>query len=187
MANLQNKSIYLSFLLRHHPEILGLKMDRHGWVDVEELLKGLNSKGEYKITFEELKEIVAKDAKGRYRFNEENTRIKACQGHSLSWVEPELVYCEPPEYLYHGTTTEHLKLIKQSGAIKKMKRHHVHMQEEMNMAWKSAVRWKQNPVILKIQAKKLSKQGISFGVSENGVWCAEEIPVEYIVDYLYKI
>lgn len=137
MAINQKKSIYLSFLLRHQPESIGLEMDRHGWVIVKDLLKCINERGKYKLTFEELEELVANDSKGRYRFNENRTCIKACQGHSISWVEPELEYRDPPVFLYHGTTTENLKLIKKSGAILKMKRHAVHMQEDIQMAWKS--------------------------------------------------
>lgn len=186
MAKKDKKSIYLSFLLRHQPGSISLEMDKHGWVDVKELLKKIKEHGKYKISFEELEEIVSKDAKGRYRFNENKTRIKACQGHSIPWVEPELEYKEPPEFLYHGTTTEKLKLIKQSGSISKMQRHAVHMQADMVMAWKSAVRWKMNPVVLKIAAKELNAQGVRFGVSDNGVWCAESIPVKYITEYIYN-
>lgn len=187
MSNKNKVSIYLSFILRHQPESLSLEMDKYGWVNVNELLKGVNNSGKYKLSFEELEDIVATDEKGRYRFNETKTLIKACQGHSISWVEPELEYREPPEFLYHGTTTESLKLIKQSGAILKMQRHAVHMQADIKMAWKSAVRWKKNPVVLKISAQKLCNQGVSFGVSENGVWCAEKIPVEYITEYIYEL
>jgi len=61
------------------------------------------------------------------------------------------------------------------------------MQEDMNKAWKSAIRWKKNPVILEIRAKDLSETGVVFGVSENQVWCAERIPVEYIGNVLYEL
>ena len=182
------KSIYLSYLLRHGPRSIGLEMDCHGWVYVDQLLSGINnSGGKYKMTFEELQEIVAEDNKGRYRFNDDKSMIKACQGHSVPWVEPELEYMCPPETLYHGTTTAALEEIRKSGAILKMGRHAVHMQEDMNKAWKSAIRWKKNPVILEIRAKDLSETGVVFGVSENQVWCAERIPVEYIGNVLYEL
>ena len=96
MSNKNKVSIYLSFILRHQPESLSLEMDNHGWVNVNDLLKGINNNGKYKLSFEELEDIVATDEKGRYRFNENKTLIKACQGHSLPWVEPELEYRDPP-------------------------------------------------------------------------------------------
>ena len=104
MAQVQ-VSVYLCLLLRHHPELIDLEMDKHGWVSVDDLITNMNEKGEHKITFEQLEEIVRTDNKGRYRFNEDKSKIKACQGHSLTWVEPELEYLPPPKYLYHGTTT----------------------------------------------------------------------------------
>lgn len=139
---------------RHHPEEIGLDMDVHGWVSVEQLIAGINERGKYKMDMSILKQIVAEDKKGRYRFNEDGSKIKACQGHFISWVVPQLEYQEPPQYLYHGTTTEALEKIKESGGLCKMQRHAVHMQEEIEKAWQSAMRWKKKPVVLKIDAKK---------------------------------
>jgi putative RNA 2'-phosphotransferase len=105
--------------------------------------------------------------------------------NSFSWVAPELEYCESPEFLYHGTTTKALEAIEDSGAIKKMKRHAVHMQADINKAWQSAERWHQTPVVLKIDARKMSDDGYKFGVTENEVWCTEEVPTKYISDRIY--
>ena len=186
MAKKSGISIYLSYLLRHHPEDAGLEMDESGWVDVEQLIAGVNAGGKYQIDMDLLKQLVAEDNKGRYRFNEDLTRIKACQGHSVSWVTPQLKYMEPPEYLYHGTTTAALEKIMESGAILKMSRHAVHMQEEPEKAWQSATRWRQEPVLLKIAAKEMFQSGFTFGKTENAVWCTEKVPVEYISERLYE-
>jgi len=134
MAKTDKLSIYLSFLLRHKPEDAGLPMDKHGWVSVEELIDGINRTGKYKIDGQLLCEIVKEDKKGRYRYNEDGTRIKACQGHSIPWVEPELTMMEPPEYVYHGTTTEAWEKIMASGAVNKMSRHAVHTQADVEKA-----------------------------------------------------
>lgn len=187
MSKKDDLSIYLSYLLRHHPEDIGLEMDKHGWVSVEQVLVGINAGEKYEITMELLKEIVAEDKKGRYRFNEDSSRIKACQGHSIPWVEPELEYLEPPEFLYHGTTTIALEKILNSGAILKMSRHAVHMQAQVEKAWQSATRWKLEPVVLKIAAKEMSQDGIIFGRTENEVWCTEKVPVKYIVEKVYEV
>ena len=142
MGRLDNLSMYLSFLLRHHPKSIGLDMDVRGWVDTNQLIENINKGEKYRIDFDTLNAIVVNDSKGRYRFNEDMSKIKACQGHSIEWVTPEVEYITPPDFLYHGTTTEALKMIMESGCISKMKRHAVHMQAEKEKAWKSAVRWK---------------------------------------------
>jgi len=173
-------SVYISYLLRHQPESICLAMDTHGWVSVAELIEKINKAGRYRITESILAEIVRTDNKGRFRFSEDGTKIKACQGHSISWVEPELTLGQPPEYLYHGTTEENWQKIRESGAIHKMSRHAVHMQAEEVKAWQSAKRWHRTPVVLKIDAAAMHTDGIKFGVSDNGVWCADCVPIIYI-------
>lgn len=162
-------------------------MDKHGWVSVKQLIDGINQSGKYSIDREKLQKIVENDNKGRYRFNENMTKIKACQGHSISWVEPELQYLEPPIYLYHGTTTTALEKIMKSGKISKMSRHDVHLQAKMNKAWQSAIRWKLIPVVLKIAAKDMYHDGAVFGITENEVWCVETVPIKYIVEEIYEV
>ena len=178
-------SVYISYLLRHQPESIGLAMDKHGWVSAAELIEKINAAGRYRITESILAEIVRTDNKGRFRFSENGTKIKACQGHSISWVEPELTYGQPPEYLYHGTTEESWQKIRESGAIHKMSRHAVHMQAEEAKAWQSAKRWHRTPVVLKIDALAMYADGTEFGVSDNGVWCAERVPTRYIMSALW--
>ncbi len=181
-------SAHICQFLRHRPEKIGLEMDIHGWVSTEQLIRGINEEGKYKLDIHTLEEIVANDEKGRYRFSDDKTMIKACQGHSVPWVIPEMEYRKPPEFLYHGTTCEALGLIKESGAVLKMKRHAVHMQEDMKKAWLSASRWRRGtPVVLKIAAGKLYEDGAVFGITENDVWCTEKVPTKYITEEIYTI
>lgn len=181
----KNVSVFISLLLRHKPEEAGLTMDKHGWVVVRELINGINNTGRYHITFEELEEIVRNDSKGRYVFNENKTKIKACQGHSIHGIEVELTYGQPPKYLYHGTTTKALSLIEHSGKLSKMKRHAVHLQATMSKSWQSAERWGLTPVILEIDAEQMYNDGYKFGKSENDVWCVEEVPTKYFTRRIY--
>ena len=183
----EKTSIHLSYLLRHAPEAAELDMDHHGWVSVSQLISNVNASGKAKLSLALLQEIVATDNKGRYRFSADGKRIKACQGHSIPWVEPELEVRTPPEYLYHGTTTEALQDIMKSGAILKMSRHAVHMQADINKAWQSAERRKnKTPVVLKIAAGRMSQNHFVFSISENGVWFCERVPTEYIEEFLYS-
>lgn len=187
MGKQKEFSVFLSYILRHNPDAVGVEMDSHGWVFVEQLIDAINKEGQYQIDFARLSDIVAKDNKGRYRFDETKSKIKACQGHSISWVEPELEYTEPPCCLYHGTTTDALRKIEVSGYISKMERHAVHLQEDAEKAWQSARRWNREPVLLKIDAAQMVRDGFVFGKSDNNVWCTEQVPVKYISDRIYEI
>ena len=180
----KNISVYLSYILRHKPDDINLEMDSHGWVSVDELIRKINEDDKYKLDITQLEEIVKLDDKGRYRFNENHSKIKACQGHSIPWVIPEMKFMTPPEFLYHGTTTIAAEKIVKSGAISKMSRHAVHMQENPQKAWQSATRWNLSPILLKIDAKAMNDAGWKFGKTENDVWCVESVPVEYIVEQI---
>lgn len=175
-------SIYLSYLLRHHPEAANLDMDRRGWVDVQQLIGNVNAAGEYFLSPDILREIVRTDSKGRYRFSPDGARIKACQGHSIPWVIPEMEWREPPQYLYHGTTAVAWAKIRSSGGISRMSRHAVHMHATEKDAWTSARRWHLPPVVLKIDAARMFADDIAFGITENNVWCCDAVPTEYIAE-----
>lgn len=175
----RNVSIHISQLLRHTPE--GLDMDVHGWVSVSRLIEKINSEGKDVLTREMLDEIVASDSKGRYRFSEDGMRIKACQGHSIEWVIPELEYRQPPERLYHGTTVEAWEKIRESGGISRMSRHAVHMHSDSGMGWQSARRRRVPATLLEIDAQRMYDDGIAFAVSENSIWFCDYVPLEYIV------
>ena len=117
-------SVFISLILRHKPEEIGIALDEHGWANVKELIAGINNAGR-KIDMKTLEEIVRTDNKGRYSFNENKTLIRANQGHSIP-VDIEFKEVAPPDVLYHGTATKSLDSIKQQG-IKSMSRLYVHL------------------------------------------------------------
>ena len=179
---------YLCYLLRHDPDAASLNMDSHGWVNVARLFENVNALGKAHLTPELLQEIVAADDKGRYRFSPDGERIKACQGHSIPWVEPELEQRTPPEYLYHGTTMEALEEIQKSGVILRMSRHAVHLHADENTAWQVAKRRKsKTPVVLKIDAAAMTAADFIFSISENDVWFCERVPTKYISEIKRKV
>ena len=94
---------------------------------------------------------------------------------------PEMEFLAPPAFLYHGTTSAAAEKIRKSGAISKMSRHAVHMQEDPARAWESACRWHLTPVVLKINAGEMSRSGFVFGKTENDVWCTDSVPIAYVV------
>lgn len=176
MNQLKNISKFLSLVLRHKPEEIGLELDQNGWVNVDELLMKINNKG-ISMDFEILEEVVTNNDKQRFTFDDTYTRIRANQGHSVN-VDLELNATEPPELLYHGTVDGFLEGIRQHGLLK-MSRQHVHLSKDEGTAVIVAKR-RGKPVILTIQSGKMHREGHTFYHSQNGVWLCDTVPVEYI-------
>ena len=169
-------SRFLSLILRHHPERINIKLDNNGWASVEELLQNMQS-SRYKITFEELKDVVDTNDKKRFIFNEDFSKIRASQGHSIK-IDLQLKALDLPDTLYHGTATKFLDGIFKQG-LKKMNRQHVHLSKDIETATKVGSRHGK-PVILEINAKGMTADGYTFYLSDNGVWLTDDIPAEYI-------
>ena len=178
MNEKQQKRIgkFISLILRHEPQKIGLTLDDAGWANVNELLAGLKSKN-HEISFDQLKQLVASNDKQRYSFNEDQTRIRANQGHSLN-LDLQLEAQEPPEMLYHGTATRFLDSINEKGLIKGS-RHHVHLSSNESTAQQVGSRHGK-PVVLKIASGEMYKNGYVFYCSENLVWLTDQVPTEFI-------
>lgn len=168
-------SKFISLILRHKPEIIGITLDEHGWADVEELIRGVNKT--HPLTQESLEEIVRTDEKQRYSFSEDHTLIRANQGHSVP-VDVELKKVRPPEYLYHGTGEKYVASINQHGLIPKS-RLYVHLSEDFETAVKVGTRHGK-PVVYRIDAEQMVSDGFSFFCSVNGVWLTKGVPVRYL-------
>lgn len=166
----------LSYILRHSPETIKLKLDENGWADVSELIAKFDL---YDLTldFELLQYVVENNDKKRFAFNEDKTRIRASQGHSIA-VELNLNETEPLEYLYHGTVEKFLTDIKLQG-LQKMSRQHVHLSADRETANKVGGR-RGKPVILTISSGEMHKAGYKFYLSDNNVWLTDVVPAEYI-------
>lgn len=170
-------SKYLSFILRHNPEAIGLSLDTQGWANVEELLEGMK-KINKAITRNELQEIVEKNDKKRFTFSNNGLYIRAAQGHSLKNVDISFEEKTPPDLLFHGTASRFLQSIKQKGLIPGS-RHYVHLSEEEKTAKAVGLRYGV-PVILKINAGVMCDQGHKFYQADNGVWLTNNVPVKFL-------
>ena len=170
-------SKFLSLVLRHQPDKIGVTLDKAGWVAVDELLRACQQHS-FPITLEELKAVVATSDKKRFAFNEDGMQIRANQGHS---VEVELGYqpATPPALLYHGTAERFLVSIRQQGLVKGQ-RHHVHLSADEATALKVGVRHGK-PVVLQVQSGMMHRDGYLFFQSENGVWLTDHVPAAYLV------
>ena len=173
---LTKTSKFLSFVLRHKPDEIGLTLDENGWANINELIEKSVSYGK-KINREILEEVVMKNDKKRFVISDDGTSIRANQGHSIA-VDLELVPQQPPAILFHGTAERNLELILSSG-LKKMQRHHVHLTESTETAKKVGVRYGK-PVLLKIKTEPMRRDGFDFYKSENNVWLVDEVPAQYI-------
>lgn len=171
-------SKYLSLILRHKPDEINISLDEHGWADVLELIKGINNTGR-KIDFDLLEEIVRTDNKGRYSFNEDKTKIRANQGHSVR-VDVELKEINPPDTLYHGTATRFIKsILDKKEGLKPMSRLYVHLSKDYDTAVKVGMRHG-NAIVLEVNARQMKEDGYVFYLSENGVYLTESVPSKYL-------
>lgn len=175
MGNLIKTSRFISLILRHKPETIGITLDEHGWANVEELIIGVNKK--YPIDMQIIEKIVNEDDKNRYSFNEDKTMIRANQGHSIS-VDVELKKLKPPDILYHGTGEKYVESIEKQGLIRK-NRLYVHLSNDIETAEKVGKRHGK-PVIYEVDCKRMIEDGIEFFKSENNVWLVESVPVNYL-------
>ena len=169
-------SKFLSLILRHEPERVGLQLGEAGWVAVDDLLNAVNQHGT-PLTRDQLNHIVATSDKRRLAFSEDCQRIRASQGHS---VEIDLQYApqQPPEILYHGTATRFLDAIRKDG-LQKMARHDVHLSAETKMTLQVGGRHGK-PVLLKIRAGEMHRAGFVFRCSANNVWLVDHVPPQFI-------
>ena len=172
----KKESKFLSLVLRHHPETIGITLDAHGWAEVNVLIKHMKRKFPV-FGLKMLEEIVATDSKQRYAFSEGNTKIRANQGHSLA-VELELLPQMPPEYLYHGTASRFVESILKSG-LQKQTRQYVHLSIDIATATKVGARHGK-PVIFKVNTKAMYEAGYVFYLSANGVWLTDMVPPKFL-------
>jgi putative RNA 2'-phosphotransferase len=164
----------LSYILRHAPESVGLVLDENGWADVHDLV----SKFGDPLCIDDLNEVVETNEKKRFAFNEDLTKIRASQGHS---IEIDLAYLPtmPPDFLFHGTATRFLESIKKNGLLKGS-RHHVHLSSDEVTARKVGARHG-SPVILTLKSRDMFEAGYTFFVSKNDVWLTEHVPIRFIM------
>ena len=168
-------SKYMSMILRHRPEVIGIHLDEHGWADVDELIEGIAKKK--KFNREILEEIVRTDEKQRYSFNDDKTKIRANQGHSIS-VDLELEPQEPPETLWHGTAEKYVASIEKTG-LRPGNRMYVHLSPDIQTAEKVGSRHGK-PVIYQVKSGEMYRKGFRFYRSVNGVWLTIMVPVEFL-------
>ena len=170
-------SKFLSFVLRHRPEEIGLLLDDSGWADVEELIAAANRHGR-KLNRALIEEVVEKNDKKRFTLSADGTRIRAAQGHSRP-VDLGLEPIEPPDTLYHGTATRVVDSILSEG-LSRGQRQHVHLSPDEQTAV-AVGRRHGKPVVLHVKAGAMHRAGHLFYLSDNGVWLTAHVSAEFVV------
>jgi putative RNA 2'-phosphotransferase len=170
-------SKFLSLVLRHKPDIIGLQLDESGWATITELIVKSRSAGVV-LTEALIQQVVAGSDKQRFAISGDGTRIRANQGHSIP-VDMSGQEAVPPEVLYHGTARSTISAILQQG-IKRGNRLYVHLSSDIETA-RCVGQRHGHPVVVVVQAGNMHKDGFRFYLSENGVWLTEFVPSEYIL------
>lgn len=173
--SLTDISRFMSLILRHKPETIGISLDEHGWANVDELIEGIAKTREFNMDI--LEEVVKTDNKQRYSFNGDKTLIRANQGHSIP-VDVELDEVEPPAELWHGTGEKYVESIDKMGLIPKS-RLYVHLSKDSDTAT-NVGRRHGKPVLYTVKTGDMFKDGYKFFLSKNGVWLTKEVPVKYL-------
>lgn len=174
---MEETSKFLSFVLRHRPEAIGLELNYNGWVTIDDLVSKANASGMISLTHTVVEEVVESNDKKRFSISEDGRRVRANQGHSLK-VDLELKAAVPPVILFHGTATRFLDSILSKG-LTSMQRNHVHLSSDANTALSIGKRHGK-PVVLQISAGQMSHQGYKFHVSTNKVWLVKAVPPAFL-------
>ncbi len=174
LQTLEKNSKYLSYILRHAPDSIGISLDNYGWALISEIVE----RSTLFIDKEQIKETVENNSKNRFEISSDGLYIRALQGHTVCvnlHLEPKV----PPRILYHGTVIRNLKSIMKTG-IKPMERNHVHLSDTVQMALEVAKRYGGDTVILKVNAKQMCDKGFSFYQAKNLVWLTSFVPNKFI-------
>lgn len=175
MQNLVAASKFMSLVLRHRPDLIGLELDAAGWADIATLIR--LSESHHPLERALIEAVVAGSDKQRFAISEDGLRIRANQGHSIA-VELQLETIAPPERLYHGTASRFVDAIRREGLTRRS-RHHVHLSADIDTAMRVGARHGA-PVVLVVRAADMAAAGHAFHRSANGVWLTDAVPAAFI-------
>lgn len=174
---LTETSKFLSFVLRHEPQAIGLALDSEGWANMDALIAAATQHG-HMLDRVLVEQVVTTSEKKRFAISPDGACIRAVQGHSTSSVAISFKEKIPPEFLYHGTATRFLESIRAQGLLPGS-RQYVHLSEDVQTAMAVGQRYGK-PVVLKIEALRMHQQGFKFFQAENGVWLVKTVPAEQL-------
>jgi putative RNA 2'-phosphotransferase len=168
-------SKFLSFVLRHRPDHIGLALDGGGWAEVRELIDRASHVG-VSLSADLIRQVVEEGDKRRFSLSPDGGRIRADYGHS---VHVDIgAPAKPPARLYHGTATRYLASIRRDGLLPGG-RQLVHLSSDRQTA-ASVGRRHGRETVLVIESGDMHAGGHEFFRRESGVWLTSSVPVEFI-------
>ena len=117
-------SKFLSYVLRHRPDAIGIELDSEGWSDIDALVAAA-VRDNRRLDRALIEQVVASNDKKRFAISNDGLRIRAVQGHSTATVRIAHRAVAPPPMLYHGTASRFVAAILRQG-LRPGARHHVH-------------------------------------------------------------
>ena len=169
---------FLAYVLRHHPEVIGIRLDERGMVTLDALVQALRGQRKFAdVTREKIERLVVSGSAGQ-RFEIVGGSIRALYGHSL----PKAVRYEPaqpPPVLFHGTTPQRVGQVLAQG-LKPRERQRVHLATDAAAARRVGLRRCPEPVILRINTECALAAGVQFYSAGPAVWLCDAIPAECI-------
>jgi len=174
---LTETSKFLSYVLRHEPQSIGLALDTEGWTSLDALIAAAAQHGRT-LDRALIEQVVISSEKKRFALSADGSSIRAVQGHSTDSVAISFEEKVPPAVLYHGTATRFLESIRAQGLLPGS-RHHVHLSEDVQTATSVGQRYGK-PVVLTIAAGAMHEQGFKFFQAQNGVWLTASVPSTFI-------
>jgi len=174
---LSEVSKFLSYVLRHEPQAIGLTLSQEGWAIISDLIACATSNGKL-LTQALILSVVETNDKKRFEISSDKLQIRAVQGHSVQSVNISYAPAIPPEILYHGTATRFLDSINSKGLLSGS-RQHVHLSQTVQTALTVGQRHGKS-VVLEIKAQLMHQQGFVFFQAPNGVWLTNHVPVEFL-------
>lgn len=170
-------SKFISFVLRHRPESIGLSLDKEGWADIDMLIAGAKEAGT-DLDIDLIRKVVLTSDKKRFSISDDGKRVRAVQGHSVANVKLSHAQKTPPVTLYHGTASRYIDSIKSKGLIAGS-RHHVHLSSSDSIAI-DVGRRHGKPVVISVMALEMHRQGFRFFQAQNGVWLTDHVPAKFL-------
>ncbi|WP_299402282.1 RNA 2'-phosphotransferase [Acaryochloris sp. IP29b_bin.148] len=175
---LKSVSKFLSYVLRHRPDAIGLELDAGGWAAVSELIQ-CAAQHDRILSEDLIQQVVASNDKQRFRLSPDGQSIRASQGHSLP-VNLDLQSLSPPPVLFHGTATRFLTSIMAEGLLPSG-RQYVHLSGDFDTAI-AVGRRHGHPIVLEIDTQQMQIDGHQFYQSENAVWLTHHVPAKYFLN-----
>lgn len=172
-----NISKFLSYILRHKPESVGLTLNAEGWAAIDDIISCSAKEGLF-LDHEIIQNIVDTSDKKRFTISDNGLCIRAAQGHSTPQVNINYKEKIPPSLLYHGTATRFMPEIREHG-LAPMSRQYVHLSLDEETAIHVGQRHGR-PVVLQVKSLSMHALGFTFFQADNGVWLTESVPYQFI-------